>query len=381
MEEEIKEYKKKGKICFFSPASYPFFDPNSDVAHGGAELQMFLLANYISKIKKFDVCFLVGNYGQEKSKTLDNIRLIKTITYKQNDNILFKFFKGLKYFYQLIKLKPDVLICTNANSVVGINAFYSNIFNKKFIYRTSHLIDVNKEYIITNGISGKLYKYGLKNADSVITQNKEHKNLLKTNHRIDASLIRNAFIVDQISSESEKRLKEHILWVGRFQKWKRPELFLKIAEKFPNKHFLMICPYTSENKLAWEKLKSKANNISNLDFIEKILFSQIQTYFNKAEVFVNTSDYEGFPNTFLQAALGKTPIISLNVNPDNFITDYNCGIYANGNLEQLYADTSKLINNREERKIMGENLFQYLEKKHDIQKIGLKFKELIDTVL
>ena len=59
MEEKVN---KKIKVCFFSPASYPFFFPNSKVAHGGAELQMYLWAKALAESSEFNVYFLIGNF-------------------------------------------------------------------------------------------------------------------------------------------------------------------------------------------------------------------------------------------------------------------------------------------------------------------------------
>ena len=374
MEEKVN---KKIKVCFFSPASYPFFFPNSKVAHGGAELQMYLLAKTLSEDTEFKISFLIGNYKQNKVIIQDKISLVKTIRLEKKENGFSKFFKAVKLFFQLIKLKSDVIIATNANALVGIITFYSKLSGNKFIYRSSSLIDVNGEYIKNNGLSGKIYKYGLEKAGQVITQNQNHKKLLKENYNIDAKVIKNIFPV----KEYKYTKKEFILWISRYHKIKNPELFLQIAENSPNKQFVMICPFTKSEKENWEKLYQKANKIPNLKFIEKVPFAEIQEYFNKALLFVNTSDFEGFPNTFLQAAQGKTPIVSLNVNPDNFITEYNCGIFAEGKFEKLLSDTEKLLQNETGLKIKGENLFNYLKENHDIKIIEKQLKEAIKSIL
>ncbi|MCF6366603.1 MAG: glycosyltransferase family 4 protein [Bacteroidales bacterium] len=376
MEEKIS-HNRKVKICFFSPASYPFFVENSEVAHGGAELQMFLWARYLSENSNFNIKFLVRINKKREIKKNHNVKLINTIQLKQNESFFLKLLNSIKYLFQLIRINPDIIICTNANAIVGISAFYAILFRKKFIYRTSSLIDVNKNYINLNGLSGKLYKYGLVKAAKVITQNKEHKILLKKNHKIEAPLLKNMI---EIKEESTYK-KQFILWVSRFAEMKNPELFLQLSGFFPERKFVMICPHTDSNKPEWEKLKSKAEKLKNLTFIRKVPFSEIQEYFNKAELFLNTSDYEGFPNTFLQAAQSKTPIVSLNVNPDNFITDYNCGIFANGNFDLLYSKMKELLKNKSEIIQKGKNCFKYLQENHDINIAGEKLKFEIENVL
>ena len=374
MEEKVNQ---KIKVCFFSPASAPFFFPDSGIAHGGAELQIYLLAKALSENTDFNILFLTQIPENTKSKNFGKIKLLKTINLNHKDIVIIRLFKALKLFMQLIKISPNILIMTNANALVGIMAFYTKLFGKKFIYRTSSRIDTNKEYIKNNGISGKIYKYGLKNATKIITQNLSDKKLLKENHNIEAEVIKNIFPV----KEYKQTNKQFILWVGRFRKIKNPELFLKFARQFPEKQFVMICPYIIQDKEKWEKFKKNANKISNLKFIEKIPFNEIQEYFDKAELFVNTSDYEGFPNTFLQAAQGKTPIVSLNVNSDNFITEYNCGIFAEGKFEKLLSETKKLLQNKTDLKIKGENLYNYVKGNHDIKIVEKQLKKVIKNIL
>lgn len=363
--------KNKVKICFFSPASYPFFVPQSNILHGGAEFQMYLWADELANVSPFNIYFFIGKYGKIQECT--NLRFVETDTLKNKESLFVKLCKAVKLFYKLIIIAPDVLITTNANAFVGIFAIYTRLFNKKLIYRTSHIIDINTVYIKNNGISGIIYKYGLMNAEKVIVQNKEDKFELKKNHNLDSIVIKNSFKIKHYHI-TEKQI---LLWVARFQKWKNPYLFLDLAKQIPSENFVMICPYNPSDHKKWEILKSEAEKIPNLKFIEKIAFSKIQSYFNKAKIFVNTSDFEGFPNTFLQAAQGKTPIVSLNVNPDNFLNEYNCGIFCKNDFNLLIRETKKLLQEPAEQILKGENAYRYLKENHDINKIGKQLEEII----
>lgn len=372
MEKKVK--KNKQKICFFSPASYPFFEVGSKVSHGGAELQMFLLANYLSENSNNNVCFFVGNYGKKPQKK--GIEFILTVKNKKTENIFSKIIKATKYFYQLIVEKPDVIFSTTANAFVGINALYAKVFNKKFVYRTAHQIDVNEQFIKANGLSGKIYKYGLTHATKVVTQNNEDKKLLEKHHNINAEVLKNAIVINEEPCVN----KDFILWVGRFETWKQPELLLKIATHFPQEKFVMICPYAPNKKEEWNRLYNEAHKIKNIIFHEKIAFNKIQDYFNRAKLFVNTSINEGFPNTFLQAGLAKTPIASLNVNPDKFLLEFDCGVFAKNEFDYMLKQIKDLLTNEENSEIKGKNLFQYLKNNHDIEIVGKKFMKIIENV-
>lgn len=356
--------KTKKKICFFSPSSYEIFFDTQKVSHGGAEVQMCLLAKEISKNEDFTVQFIVGDYNQKKTFVSENIIFRKAFNLSQNEIFFGKIKKAIKLFFILSKLKPDTIITTTSNSIAGLVAFYAKIFGKKHIHRTSHTFEVSGEWIAENGIAGKIYKYGLENASAVVTQNQEHKNLLKQNHNIDAVLLKNSF---DLSSKKNVE-KKHILWVGRFEKWKNPQLCIKLAQLLPNLNFVMICPFEGNDFKAWQALQKQANNLPNITFKAKVHYTKIQKYFDEAKIFVNTSDYEGFPNTFLQSAFGETPIVSLTVNPDNFLTKHNCGEICNNNFDLLVKKVKFLSEKENLRKKYGQNLFKYLEENHDLKK-------------
>ena len=130
----------------------------------------------------------------------------------------------------------------------------------------------------------------------------------------------------------------------------------------------MICPSVTGKEEYHKKIKKMAKKIKNLIFIDKVPFNEIQNYFNDAKIFVNTSEHEGFPNTFLQAGIGKTPILSLNVNPDNFIKKYDCGFCCDGNFDKCVENADILIDNKVQWKNKSENVFKYVAENHDIHR-------------
>lgn len=336
---------------------------------------MYLLAKQISKINDFEILFFNGDYNQAKIEFFDKIKSIKTFSLPQKESFFSKIFKAIKLFNLLKKHKPDVTISTTANSTLYIIYLYTKIFNKKNIFRSAHLFDIDNTWVKNNGLVGKLYKFALKKSHQIVTQSAEHKAIISSNFNKQSIILKNVFEIKKFDTVSKKG----ILWVGRFQKWKNPDMFLELSSLFPETQFTMICPYEKGDFLEWEKLRKKTEIINNLTFIKKVPFHEIQVYFNKSEIFVNTSTAEGFPNTFLQAAVGKTPIVSINVNPDNFIKNYNCGFYCNNNFELMKKNIETLINNKNNK--LGENCFNYLKENHDIEKTGNQLEQIIKLLV
>lgn len=362
---------KKIKIAFFSPASAPFFVEKEKANFGGAEYQMYLLAKELSKNDSFNISFFADIDERKKE---GQIKILPSRTFSANNGLLKKICKSFAVFYRFTRLKPDIILTTTYNPVAGIASLYAQLSGKKHLHRIANDADTDLSRISAGGIAGKVYRYGLEKADAVFCQNKRQKELLARNHGIDAATIKNGF---EVKSPSASVKKKHVLWVGRMTPQKQPELFLKFAQAHSRTKCKMVCPYHPEQKLDWLKLKAEADKIPNLELIERVPFFQIQELFNKALLFLNTSDYEGFPNTFLQAAQAQTPIASLEVNPDNFITDYNCGIFAEGKFDILLKESGRLLSNSELIQKKGQNAYQYLRKHHSITTTGKQLSELI----
>jgi len=351
------------KVCFIQTSLYPFFNENCGVTHGGSELQLYLLSRELSNNTNFEIAIITGDFGQKNIEEYGNIKVFKSFNPKSTDSLLEKVIQATKYYRMFKRINADVYFTSAPNSTVGLVSLFCKLNNKKHIHRTAHENEVNLSYS-KKGIVGKIFIAGLEHSDVVLTQNKTHKRLLKQNHDVDAEVLKNSFII----KENDARKKGSILWVARCDYWKQPELFTRLAKNLPDERFIMIAPPVYGKEPYQKEIKEIAATIENLRFIDRVPFNKIQRYFDEAQIFINTSEHEGFPNTFLQAGIGKTPIMSLNVNPDDFISKYNCGFFCENDFDTLLENTGTLMSNKETWKEMSENVFNYVKENHDIHK-------------
>ena len=89
---------------------------------------------------------------------------------------------------------------------------------------------------------------------------------------------------------------------------------------------------------------------------------------------VNTSDSEGFANTFVDACKAGTPILSRRVNPDGFINTHSCGFCAEGDWDRFLEAFDRLRRDSEKMMSLGANGREYVEEHHNIRDIVEEYK-------
>ena len=103
----------------------------------------------------------------------------------------------------------------------------------------------------------------------------------------------------------------------------------------------MVCP--REDVALWNSVSARAAEIPNIEFIERVPYHEIQRVYDEAKVFVNTSEWEGWPNSFIQSGLGRTAILSLAVNPDRLFQTYALGRFCSGDVESMAEEAGTML--------------------------------------
>lgn len=369
---------KKIKVCFISHFGYPLYNKKcKEPFGGGAEVQLYLLSKEFAKNENLEVSVITGSFkiNDNSVEIIDNIFIYKVLPLKKK---ITNYFKGVIIFFKtLIKIKPDVVIQRCASVTTFLSTVYSKLLKKKFIYSISHENDVNG--VSEKGILGKFFKSGLDNASFIVAQNNDqiialenYKNRSIENIRV----IRSGFEINII----DDCIKKSILWVGRAIQFKRPYIYLKLAQKFPNEKFIIICKKDIDENYK-RTIYDEAYALTNLELIEFVPFHEINQFFKNAKVLVNTSTNEGFPNTFIQALMNKTPILSQNVDPDDILTKRKIGINCNNSFIKMVNSLRKLLNNRSFYESYSNNGYSYVLNNHNIKDIANKWIKLIKKVL
>ncbi len=352
-------------ICFVCPKSYPLFNPEIEAVFGGAEVDMYQTGTELAKEKEFDVSFVVADYGQAKEEEYHGIRVIRSLDFKRNS------LTGAKKIWKALKVvDADIYIMKTASPGVPLAAYYCRKYQKSFTYRTANEHECDGVFLKEHFLLGRAFAWALRKAKVVFTQNQKDKDNLEQSLGIRAVAIPNGHPLPAYGDAE----REIVLWSGRSAQIKRPDLILKLARANPGERFVMICQ-EAFGRSGYEDVVREAEAIENLEFLPRVDFHQIDAYFQRARVLVNTSDSEGFPNTFIQACKWATPILSLNVNPDGFLDRYQCGKCAHGDWDRFVRMLVELTEPEAQKKY-GQNARRYAEEHHDIKKIIEEYKTI-----
>jgi len=333
----------KTRICFVGSDNYPVLNPASgDDYFGGESVQQTLLARAFVK-QAFDVSMVVSDFGQPDGEEIDNIRIWKMMRKGSGVPVLRFIHPRLTSIIRALKkADADIYYQSCAGMLTGVVAWFCKRYDRKFIFRVAHDTDcIPGKYIIERHYwrDSRIYEYGLKNADYVAVQSAVQKGLLERNYSLDSRIVNMAVQPPDITSPIKKKID--ILWVNNLRSFKRPELVIELAKMLPKYQFVMIGGPVQKFEKLFEDISEQARNIANLRFLGAVPYHQVNDYFLKSKVFVNTSDSEGFPNSFLQAWVRGVPVFSF-FDPDGLIE--NCGLgAAPGGLEDMAIELDQTL--------------------------------------
>ena len=327
-------------ICFVGADNYPVLNPEYQRHYiGGESVQQTLLAKAFVDLG-YDVSMVVTDLGQPDAELIDGVRVFKT--FRPNAGLpVFRFihprFTGL--WQALKRADADIYYQSCASVATGIVAWFCRKYDRKFVFRVAHDTDLMPgQQLIPYWRDKKIYEYGLRQADQIINQSRQQQDLLRENYHLEGPALN---MVVQLPAPDEIYSRDiDVLWVNNLRPFKRPELVLELARKLPDLRIVMIGGPCHGHEDLYEEVCQQAEGIGNLDFKGHVPYQEVNAYYSRSRVFVNTSDSEGFPNSFLQAWVRGTPVLSF-FDPDGIILREGLGS-SPGDVDQMVAAVNEL---------------------------------------
>jgi glycosyltransferase involved in cell wall biosynthesis len=136
-----------------------------------------------------------------------------------------------------------------------------------------------------------------------------------------------------------------VLWVNNLRPFKRPDRLLTLARALPHLRFEMIGGTQSGHEAMYAQIQAEAQSLPNLRFLGPVPYHEVNGHYERARVFVNTSDSEGFPNSYLQAWRRGTPSVAF-FDPDAVIARHGLGAAVPDD-DAMAAEVARLAMQRE----------------------------------
>jgi glycosyltransferase involved in cell wall biosynthesis len=350
---------------------------------GGAEYQAYLLACGLKE--RYEVCYLFSHGNRKQRLSEDGFTLYQIPRHFWARRLLGRVF-ALDYstVTGLLKhISPDVIYNRGANAYTGIAASYARRAGCRMIWHIAHEHDIQPAWLRSvhtaafDYVDKKWTEYGIRSADTVIGQAKYQDKLLRRNYRRSCDLIVGNF--HPVPSEQVvKTGPTTVVWVANLKPFKQPQVFLRLVGEmrdYDHVRFVMIGRPASGSYQ--RRLEREMMGLKNFNYMGERPIEEVNRILASSHVFVNTSQYEGFPNTFVQAWFRRVPVVSLNVDPDDVLKTSGLGFHS-VSFEGLVRDVKRLIEDGALRESMGRQAQKYALDHHSMGPNIAKIMSLLE---
>jgi len=421
--------------AFVALYAYPLFNPAAHAIFGGSEVRAWLYATALARRALWPVSFVVMDHGQPALECRDGVTIHAHSHYRCPDphgwvGPRYLLSEELRAFYErrgvdgggvprwqglcisaarrlrrtvedigprvmvdgyriapaqlavYKRVRAKVFCVLGVSSVTLEAAAHCARSDRRLLLMLGSDEDLSESYFGGSrapnyaGVPGGVCYAALQRADAIVAQTEHQRTLLRERFGRDAYLVRNPVNLETPAAAEGGSSRKHVLWIGKADGNKRPALLLELARQLPKMRFELVMN-RSDPRL-YESVTGALPQ--NVRFHERVDFATGESLFANAIALVNTSLYEGFPNTFLQAAKHSVPILSLVVDPDGMVSREGCGVHARGDLRALRDALARLGSHPSERAAIGAAARAYVERRHALADRVTELADVIEQV-
>lgn len=368
------------KFCFLGNVD----DALRGKTPGGGELQVTLLAKALA-LGGHEV-IIVDPLASESFTTKEGIQLLHVPEWNKG-------VKGIRLFKNRIPALKKILIeqkadyyyvrmrsylnfigyqaCkkTNGKFIVGIACDLDvQGFWKKFVYEYKPKFNLF-QFLTLSLPNDIVFKHLLKKSDYITIQHADQK-LSLGNTKSRVRIYPNIF--DQSVPVIDRPAKDYFIYVGSLTMLKGADNLYKLIESLDKKHTIMIVGQPRDPQA--KKIYQQLGKFENIILKGGVPHRETIQLIANAKALISTSNFEGFPNVFLEAWATGVPVISLKIDPGNVINKYGLGVCCEGNLEKFkkYMESGELCS------IDKSKLKAYVSEFHDFNRAAERFLDIIE---
>lgn len=338
------------KLVFITPG----------MTFGGAERVISILSNIWCDMGHEVSIFITATNRPSVYKLNNKINVEHYSDYNENGVSHFKLISSIRSFVD--KEKPDCVF-SFMNDVCAYTIFALMGRNIPIIY--SERNDPNKtNQSKINKLFRRIVEFG---ATHIVFQTEGAKQCYSKKVQRKSSIILNPVELSRIPERKKEDINySEIVTVARLEPQKNQELLIDAFNLVCKKHQDIVLKIYGEGSLK-NKLQNK---IHELGLNDKVLLmgakQDVLEWIKESYCFVLTSDFEGLPNSLIEAMCMGIPCISTDCSP--------------GGARQLLGDDRGLIVPCRDKERLAEAINMYLEQRHIAMQYGEEAYKLRDEV-
>lgn len=423
-------------LCIVSPFAYPVFAPEVKGPIGGAEVRAALLARELVKRGRWKVTLVVRDHGQPPVEVRDGVE----IRHRRNDpapsmpaaparpltrasipslragGLASRALAGALDVVHAamlpVRVKRSRARAKDAAGFVGEYAiprerlalhrdvdadvytalpggildpaevaFFCKESGKRYVFVASSDGDCDPRYrrrpasVGAFGLPGYVHAFSIDAAAAHVAQNDAQAAVLRESFGKSPVVVRNP--IDLATRVPREGRGSIVLWVGKSSWIKEPLRFLAIAADLPRARFRMIL--NPADAALHARVRAAASRLGNVEVLDYVPPGEVERHFAEARLLVNTSTFEGFPNTFLQAAKYGVPVVTAGVDPDGMLSRRGCGIA--GGPRDLGAHVARLLADDAEHDAIAARARAYVAAEHEVGAVVSRFESVLEGMV
>lgn len=275
------------------------------------------------------------------------------------------------------RLKADkITFRYRSRILLFTDGFWKTIFNKEkwhLLYQRHFKYRNNKNLYMLCANA-----YGANDFGALgLYKNKMYKwsYFLETNH----------YDIDKLIEEKEKNEKMEIVWVARFIGWKHPEIAIFLAKNLKAQNYNFKLKMLGTGYLE-EEMKRRIKEFKLEDVVEivgQVPSDKVKDYYEKANIFIGTSDSNEGWGAVVNEAMNAGCVIIANKKMGSvpfLIKDKENGIIYRS-YQELEDAVKLVIDNKELRKKLGENAYEFITEKWNAKVGAENLVKLFESII
>ncbi len=355
---------------------YPNLKPGTTELAGGAGFQLVLLGQGLQPLG-YEPSYVVGDFGQDFHEVVGGFPTYRANKVAYDRSVT----RGLKNMWRLFKAMRAAgaghYVLRSTRFLSFFVMLYARLLGAKYTFMVANLPHCLRDELESlPWVFRQLYLLSVKLADRITVQTREQQELFEKNFGVRAPVVPNGIPVPPIEP-AETDFAYDFVWVASFKIQKRADKLIEIAQLLPHRRFLVVGGPGQDEKYSRD-LMDKVRRLPNVEYRGFVTPDKVGDVYREGRIYLNTSDWEGFPNGFLYAWSRGIPACSLHIDPDGSVSAGDLGI-VDPSPQSLAVAMDGLLDDPRRYDAMAARCYAHVQESHSLNSTVATFISVLPT--